>query len=209
MSFLLLIFVAAAMAVFATFGFLRGAKAMAVALLILFVTCALVEKRPDLLIKTVNGMYMGTMLVLKGGLGDIAAGDFDAISETFQSIEPLIQTEQQEAHALVLIILGAVGIGLLISHFLQGKHSILGGVLGLAYGYLLSAAILPLLFDVPASSLPIPLLRPIQDLDVWVDRLIEALAKPENIQIAAIAIAIGIVLVVILSLTYSRRSKRG
>ena len=77
---------------------------------------------PDQIVSLLNGLYIGVMLDLKGGLGDIASGDLDAAKETLSSIEKPF-TAENENFALLLVILGAVGIGLLLYLIMKKNKS--------------------------------------------------------------------------------------
>ncbi len=215
----LLLIVATTMAIFGTLGYLKGARWAFIALLILLVAFIAVEKFPEKIISTLNGLYLGVVLVLKGGLGAIASGDLDAAAQLLEETERPFSGDSADL-ALLLVILGAVGIGLILAAIWRKPNpGLFGLILGLAYGYLLAAALQPLLIDDPANPLPVPLLRPPQgtttaenaatvaaEASNALDQLFTSLAQPQTIQIIAALLGIAIVLLVLLSV---RRGVKG
>ena len=213
MPLLLLFTIATVMAIFGVIGYYRGTAPTLVALIILFIAFTFVELAPDTIITYLNGMYIGVRLVLKSGLSDIAAGDLESASEKLETIEAPFEGDTENL-ALLIVIGGAVLVGLLLGLlFRKSKSSLLGGALGLAYGYLLCAATLPLLFDIPAKILPVPPVRPIQTHHGAaqggnaLSALFQTLAQPENIHILSIGLAVAIALFLIL--TVRRLVKKG
>lgn len=215
----LLLIVATTMAIFGTLGYLKGARWAFIALLILLVAFIAVEKFPEKIISTLNGLYLGAVLVLKGGLGAIASGDLDAAAQLLEETERPFSGDSADL-ALLLVILGAVGIGLILAAIWRKPNpGLFGLIFGLAYGYLLAAALQPLLIDDPANPLPVPLLRPPQgtttaenaatvaaEASNVLDQLFTSLAQPQTIQIIAALLGIAIVLLVLLSV---RRGVKG
>jgi hypothetical protein len=207
MAFTAILLLATIMAVFGVLGYLKGSKWAFVALLILLVAFVVVEYRADAIVLALNGMYTGVMLVLKGGLGALASGDFEAVQEIYKQIEPLFSDQNQNL-ALLLVVFGAVGVGLLLSLVMKSKASVWGLIWGLIYGYILSAAALPLIISDPAAELPVPVLRPLERSAApaaasqgpsAIDQLFSTLSQPENIQIVGVAIGVAIVLLLLLT----------
>ena len=159
--FAAILLLATTMAIFGVLGYLKGSKWAFISLLILSVAFVLVEYRPDTIVLALNGIYTGVMLVLNGGLGALASGDFEAVQEVYSQIDPLF-TDQNENLALLLVIFSAVAIGLILAAVMKSKPAVFGMIWGLAYGYLLSAAVLPLISSNPAATIPVPLLRPVE-----------------------------------------------
>ena len=160
MVILLVLLLATTMAIFGTLGYLKGSKWIFIALLILLVAFIAISKAPDQIVSLINGLYMGVMLTLNGGLGAIASGDLDAAKETLSSIEKPFTDENQD-FALLLVILGAVGVGLLLYLIMKkSKSSVFGLIWGLTYGYVLMAAVLPLVTSIQPSQIPVPIIQP-------------------------------------------------
>lgn len=215
MEIIAILLLATIMAIFGVLGYLKGSRWAFVALLILLVAFVLVEYQADVIVLALNGMYTGVMLVLKGGLGALASGDFEAVQEIYKQIETLF-TDENENLALLLVIFGAVGVGLLLSLAMKSKASVWGLIWGLAYGYILSAAALPLIFSSLAITLPVPILRPMPRSTTAtaatavpnaLDQLFMTLAQEENVKI--IGILIGAFIVLLLLLTVRSGVKSG
>jgi hypothetical protein len=212
--FAAILLLATTMAIFGVLGYLKGSKWAFISLLILSVAFVLVEYRPDTIVLALNGIYTGVMLVLNGGLGALASGDFEAVQEVYSQIDPLF-TDQNENLALLLVILSAVAIGLILAAVMKSKPAVFGMIWGLAYGYLLSAAVLPLISSNPAATIPVPLLRPVErepgaaaaQASSGLNQLFTTLAEPQNVQI--IASIIGIFIIVLLLLTVRSGVKSG
>lgn len=160
MLFAILILVATIMAAFGVAGYLRGTRIMVISLALLFLVVALLEKRGDQLVTYLNGLYLGIVLTFRSGLSDIASGDLDSAAAKLKSIErPFVD---ERANLGLLLILTLAVLALFILTAILKKHrkpSLMGAVAGIAYGYLLAAALFPLI-GLPAGLLPIPLLRP-------------------------------------------------
>lgn len=160
MSVLFIIALASIMAVLGIVGYQWGTRAISAALVILLAAFAVVERYPGKIVTLMNGLYMGTMLVFKSGLSDIAGGNVEAAGQKLSAIQkPFVGP--REGLALLVVILAAVVIGLLLSRFrwLKGPSSVLAALLGLAYGYVLSASFLPGLFRLRNCVLPVPVIR--------------------------------------------------
>lgn len=217
MSFLFIFTLAAVMAIFGAIGYYRGSWATLVALLFLLMGMIAVVAFGDTILSLLNGLYIGIMLVFKSGLSDIAAGDLDSAAAKLETVERPF-TGETEALGLALVVGGAAAIGLLIGTFMKHDKSVLGGILGLLYGYLLTAVFAPVLLGVPESLLPIPILRPPQPGVApatvtttagsgGLSALLETLSQPETIQIVATLLAV--VIAVFLIVSVRRSSKRG
>jgi uncharacterized integral membrane protein len=165
-----------------------------------------VEYRPDTIVATINGLYLGVMLTLKGGLGALASGDLEEAKATLEDIERPF-TDQNQNLALLLVILGAVVIGLILAAVMKSKSGVFGMIWGLVYGYVLSAAVLPLISSDPAAALPVPLLRPVErepgagaaQASSTLDQIFTNLAQPQTVQILGIMIGVFIVLLLLLT----------
>ncbi|MCS6845410.1 MAG: hypothetical protein NZ528_13985 [Caldilineales bacterium] len=157
--FLMLILVATIMAAFGVAGYLRGARTMVLSLVILFAVVGLIETRGEQLVTYLNGLYMGVVLTLRSGLSDIASGDLESAAQKLEGIEKPF--EGGTANLGLMLILGiAIVAFFIVSAIFKKKRKTgpLGAAVGIVYGYLLAAALLPLL-GLPAGLLPIPLLR--------------------------------------------------
>jgi hypothetical protein len=204
--FAAILLLATTMAIFGVLGYLKGSKWAFVSLLILLVAFVLVEYRPDTIVATINGLYLGVMLTLKGGLGALASGDLEEAKATLEDIERPF-TDQNQNLALLLVILGAVVIGLILAAVMKSKPGVFGMIWGLVYGYVLSAAVLPLISSNPAATLPVPLLRPAErepgaaaaQASSTLDQIFTNLAQPQTVQILGIMIGVFIVLLLLLT----------
>lgn len=203
--FVAILLLATIMAVFGVLGYLKGAKWAFISLMILSVAFILVEYKPDTIVATINGLYLGVMLTLKGGLAALASGDLEAAKATLAEIEKPF-TDENENLALLLVIFGAVLIGLILAAVMKSKPGVFGMIWGLAYGYLLSAAVLPLISSDPAITLPVPLLRPAErppgaaaQASNALDQLFTNLAQPETVQVLGLIIGVTIVLLLLLT----------
>ena len=113
MTLLPVLLLATTMAIFGTLGYLKGSQWAFISLLILLLAFIAIKVAPDQIVSLLNGLYMGVMLTLNGGLGAIASGDLDAAKETLSSIDKPF-TGENENFALLLVILGAVGLACLL-----------------------------------------------------------------------------------------------
>ena len=204
--FAAILLLATTMAIFGVLGYLKGSKWAFISLLILLVAFVLVEYRPDTIIATINGLYLGVMLTLKGGLGALASGDLEEAKATLEDIERPF-TDQNQNLALLLVILGAVVVGLILAAVMKSKSGVFGMIWGLVYGYVLSAAVLPLISSNPAATIPVPLLRPVErepgaaaaQASSALDQIFTNLAQPQTVQILGIMIGVFIVLLLLLT----------
>ncbi len=204
--FAAILLLATTMAIFGVLGYLKGSKWAFISLIILSVAFVLVEYKPDTIVATINGLYLGVMLTLKGGLGALASGDLEAAKATLEDIEKPF-TDQNENLALLLVIFSAVAIGLILAAVMKSKPGVFGMVWGLMYGYLLSAAVLPLISSNPAAMIPVPLLRPVErapgsaaaQASSTLDQIFTNLAQPQTVQILGIIIGAFIVLLLLLT----------
>lgn len=221
MIFVFLILLAAIMAVFGIYGYLRGTVTMLVSLGILWIAIFLVETRPEQLLTYLNGLYIGAMLVFKSGLNDLASGNLDSAAAKLESINKPFTGPTADL-GLLLIIVGAVILGLLASLLLKKKRKpgIWGAVLGIVYGYLIAAAVLPIL-GLPAGLLPIPFLRPFDptmpeastapaDETAESGDLLTTLSQPGVVSMIAMAITASMAIFLLFSVRRgSKSSKRG
>lgn len=221
MLFVFLLLLATIMAAFGIYGYQRGTLTMLISLGILWVAVFLVETRPEQLLTYLNGLYIGAMLVFKSGLNDLASGNLDSAAAKLESIEKPFTGPTADL-GLLIIILGAVLMGLLASLLLKKKHKtgIGGAILGIGYGYLLSAAILPLL-GFPAGLLPIPFIRPFDPTmpepspppageTAESGNLLTTLSQPEVVSMITLAITASMAIFLLLSVRRGSKSgKRG
>ena len=206
MTILPVLLLATTMAIFGTLGYLKGSKWAFISLLILLAAFVAIKVASDQIIALLNGLYVGVMITLKGGLGAIASGDVDALKETLSSIDKPF-TGENEDYALVLFILGAVAFGLLLYLIMKKKKStVFALILGLTYGYVLMAAVLPLVTNIPPSSIPVPIIQPsgkseqvAQQAQSGANQLLETLSSPQSIQILTFVIGAFIVLLLLLT----------
>lgn len=218
MSITTLFLLAAIMAVFGVFGYLKGVRWAISALLLLLVIFILVEKRSDTIASTINGLYLGVMLTLKGGLAAIASGDLESAAALLESTTRPV-TEQNRQMVLLLVVLAVVGAAMLLSLVWKSKPSPLGMLFGLAYGYLLSAAMLPLLLPGSGGRLPIPFLRAAAapatgaaaaaeaaSTGSLLNRLLTSLGDPQSIRLVGWLLGFIIVLILLLSVRNSAKS---
>jgi hypothetical protein len=212
--FAAVLLLATTMAIFGVLGYLKGARWAFIALMILSVAVILVEVRPETIVSTLNGLYMGVMLTLKGGLGALASGDVEEAKATLADIDKPF-TDDNQNMALLLVIFGAVAVGLILAAVMKSKPGVWGLLWGMIYGYVLSAGVLPLISSNPAASLPLPILRPQErapgqaaaQASNAFDQLFTTLAEPQNVQI--IATAIGVFVILLLLLTVRSGVKSG
>jgi hypothetical protein len=195
-----LFFLAAVMAVFGIIGYKQGFWPMVLALIVLFLAALIIRQGADTIIKYMNGMFLGAMLVFKSGLSDIAAGDLDSAAQKLESIEKPF-ADEREWFAYLLIIGAAVFFGWLIGVIMKNTPSIWGGLVGLVYGYVLCAALVPLILGFSSWFLPIfgageseavsPLAAEGSCGGIW-GRLVCFLGNPQAAQICGIVIVIAI-----------------
>ncbi len=210
MNFLVFFGAATLMAVFATIGYLKGARWAFLSLMVLFVTLLFIKFAPDAIVSTLNGIYMGVMLALNGGLGQLASGDIDAVKETLAAIDPPFVGENAK-YAFLLVIGLAVGVTLIMAAVMKSKKGVFGMVWSLIYGYLLASAVIPLVSAAPVGVLPFPLLYPAPrqpgQAAAAADTLWTRLAQPETIDV--LTWVIGGFLVLLLLLTVRQGVKKG
>ncbi len=210
-----LFFLATIMAISGIIGYKRGFWPTALALVLLFIAAIIVRRGADTIIKYMNGMWMGAMLVFKSGLNDIASGNLESAAEKLKSVEkPFV--DQSEWFAYLLIIGAAVFLGWLLGLlFKKSKSSIWGMLVGLAYGYVLAAALVPLVLGFSSWFLPIfgagesqavsPLASGGSCGGIW-DRLVCFLSNPQTAQICGIVIVIAIGVFILWAAAATNRS---
>ncbi len=210
MNLLVFLLAAASIAIFATIGYLQGARWAFISLLILFGAMFLVIKAPDQITMLLNGLYTGIMLVLNGGLGAIASGDTEALQETLSTVSKPFEGDT-EKYGLLLVIAMAVGFTLILAALMKNRKGIFGGIWGFGYGYLLAAGVIPLITDLPAGTLPFPILFPIErqpgEVQAATNQLWTELSQPQAI--STISVVIGLILVLFLLLTVRRGTRKG
>ncbi len=95
-----------------------------------------------------NGIYMGIMLALKGGLAPLGRGDVEAARRTLAGVKPLFSMNSTTIFVLwtTLVVL-ALALGSL--KFFSGKPSLAGALLGGILGYIIGLVVLPLPQNMP------------------------------------------------------------
>ena len=101
----------------------------------------------------------------------------------------------------------AVGLGLLLYLIMKkNKPSVFGLILGLVYGYVLAAAVVPLMTSIEPSKIPVPIIQPAdrsaavaQQAQNGFDQLLATLSSPQNIQILSLLIGVFIALLLLLT----------
>ena len=194
-----LFFVAAVMAICGIVGYKQGFWATLFALVLLFGATLIIRRGADTVIKYMNGLWLGAMLVFKSGLNDLSSGNLDSAKAKLESIEkPFV--DEREWFAYMLILGAAVFFGWLIAVLMKNKSSIWGLFMGLVYGYVLCAAMIPLILGFSSWFLPIfgtnesAATSPLAGGScggIW-DRLVCFLGDPQNAQVCGIIIVITI-----------------
>lgn len=175
MGLVYLLMAATAMAIFACIGYIWGFQRMLLMFLFLMIGIFVIGTLGETLVSYMNGAFMGVMLVLKGGLGDIASGDLAAAAAKLESITPPFgQGSEWLAQLIVLgsfilfgltlvrpavkVIVFFTGWGTSILARKESHRSIAGGALGLFYGYLVIGTASYLAPVLPKGLLPVPFL---------------------------------------------------
>lgn len=149
-----LFIVAAIMALCGIYGYRKGFWPMLIGLAILLVALLAVRRGEETLVRYLNGIFIGAVLVLKSGLTDLSQGNLDAAKQKLASVQKPF-SDEGEKWALVIMIALAVVLAILAGLPFKKKTSVWGLLLGLGYGYLLSAALLPVLLGFPEAALPL------------------------------------------------------
>ncbi len=148
-----LFIVAAIMALCGIYGYRKGFWPMLIGLAILLVALLAVRRGEDTLIRYLNGIFIGAMLVFKSGLTDLSQGNLEAAKQKLASVQKPF-SDEGEKWALVIVIALAIVLAILAGLPFKKKTSVWGLLLGLGYGYLLSGALLPVLLGFPETALP-------------------------------------------------------
>ena len=195
------------MAIFGVLGYLKGHAWGFIGLLLLLATFVLLQGKPDFIVSTLNGLYLGVMLALRGGLSALSSGDLEAAKATLSSIERPFN-DSNRVLALLLVVVVVVLLSLILGKWTKGAASVWGMIWGLMQGYIFAAIVLPMLIPSRWAILPVPYLRLAQDtvekdhhhghnkVDIW-GQMLASLSKPENIRYLAIIIGLIIVLLVL------------
>jgi hypothetical protein len=201
----MLFLIAAFMAIFGVIGYKNGFWRMFWALGILFVAVLVVRREAgDTIIRYMNGLYIGAMLVFKSGLNDMASGDLESAAAKLESVEKPF-TDERDWLAYLLILAGAVFLGWLFTRIIKPSPSLMGLFMGLLYGYVLAAALFPLVLGFSTAFFP---LTPGYDQAQAAggacvpggtvsagsigDRLVCFLSDPANAQVCGVIIVISI-----------------
>lgn len=188
------------MAICGIVGYKQGFWPTLIALVLLFAATLIVRRGAETLIKYMNGLWLGMMLVFKSGLNDLSAGNLDSAKAKLESIEkPFV--DEREWFAYMLILGAAIFIGWLIAVLAKNKPSVWGLLMGVVYGYVLCAAVIPLILGFSYWFLPIfgtasptavsPLAAEGQ-CNGLANKLACFLSNPQNGQICGIIIVIAI-----------------
>jgi len=145
-----LFIIAGIMALFGVMGYRRGFWPMFLGLMVLLFAVLLVLRDADALLMYLNGIWMGTMLLFRGGISALSQGNLESARQTFSSIEKPF-TGVTQPWAFLLVISAAAAVGLLIGLLIKSHASVWGLFVGLFYGYLLSVALLPVFLGIPLS----------------------------------------------------------
>ena len=157
-----LIILAIFMAVFAFIGYLHGTRATFFLLLVILFGLLLISRAGGSLATLINGIYVGFLFVLNGGLQALTAPDrAAAVTEVFKKIDsPKLIDPNSPGAALLLILAVLVLIAILLGRsrifVLRGQTSAWGFVIGLLNGYLIGAYLLASIFPQNAALLPLP-----------------------------------------------------
>ena len=206
-----LFIMAGTMALFGVWGYRRGFWPTFMSLMILLFAVLLVLRGADALLMYLNGIWMGTMLLLKGGLSALSQGNLESAKQTFSTIQKPFTDENQQ-WAFLLVVSAAVICGFLIGLLFKSHPSVWGLFIGLFYGYLLTLALLPVFLGVPLSTLsdvpgfgPGTAGGPCQGL---VNRFVCFMGEPGNAQVCGSVIAISLAIFVIVLAVAGNRSKK-
>lgn len=196
------------MAIFGVLGYLKGHAWGFIGLLLLLGAFVLLQGKPDFIVSTLNGLYLGVMLALRGGLSALSSGDLEAAKATLSSIERPFNDDNRVL-ALLLVVVVVVLLSLILGRFTKGAASVWGMIWGLLQGYIFAAIVLPMLIPSRWAILPVPYLRLAQDavdkdiyhdhgskVDIW-GQMLASLSKPENIRYLGIILGLLIVLLVL------------
>ncbi len=157
-----LIALAIFMATFAILGYLHGLRATIFLTLVILFGLLLVARAGGSLAKLINGIYIGILFVLNGGLQALSSADRSAaINNVFADIDSprLIDPNSPGLELLLVVlvlILIAIWLGRSERFLLRGPTSGWGFVFGLLNGYLLGAYLLDSIFPASAALLPLP-----------------------------------------------------
>jgi hypothetical protein len=162
METLLVIILATVMAVFGVLGYQRGGRSSLVTLIITGLGMLVLSLQSGRVVSLINGIGVGVRFALAGGLTAMGGGDnSDAMTKALaaaRAAPKLIPADRPEIVALALLgILVFVALLLGLLKWFRRPASVLGLILGLLNGYLLSAYVLGSLFP-QFAILPSPLL---------------------------------------------------
>jgi hypothetical protein len=157
-----LIILAVTMAIFAFIGYLHGTRATFFLLAVILFGLLLVSRAGGSLATLINGIWVGILFILNGGLVALTAPDrAAAMDAVFAKIDsPKLIDPNSPGAALLLILALLVLIAILLGRsrifILVGQSSGWGFVIGLVNGYLLGAYLLDSIFPQNAYLLPLP-----------------------------------------------------
>jgi hypothetical protein len=212
---ILIFIMACTMAIFGVIGYRRGFGSMFVSLLVLLFAVLLVLRSGEALLMYLNGIWMATALLLKGGLSALSQGNLEEAKQTFSSIEKPF-TDENAQWALLLVISAAVVVGLLIGMLVKSPSSVWGLFVGLFYGYLLTIALVPAFLGVPPGSLSVLIGSGLAggaatgggQCQGLVDRFVCFMGQPGSAQMCGAVIAISLAVFVIFLAVSGNRSRK-
>jgi hypothetical protein len=145
-AFALLFFVV----LFGIIGFKWGTKKSLLYAFAIFLGEVMVssEAMAQKVIAYLNGMYMGVMLALKGGLAPLGRGDVETARKIVAGVHPPFSLDATTILVIWALLL-AIALGLGSLKMFQGKPSIWGAILGGAMGYAIGLLVLPLPENMP------------------------------------------------------------
>ncbi len=138
--------------VFAWLGYKGGYKRWMLYLAGIFSFYAMLYDNPirDKSIEMLNGLYVGIILAVRGGLGPLGRGDLEAAKALIKGVHAPLSNDPPTGMILGIVIIVLV---LLIGSWskLKGGPSLIGAVLGASVGYIMAVTFAPSL----PSSLPL------------------------------------------------------
>ncbi len=192
--------------VFAWIGFHRGVRAELGTLALILGSRLLIERKGDWLVFVLNNLYRAILFVLKGGL---TTEDPSPIFASLRQVRPLISREATPTFLLVLFVLIIIVAYTLLGRLrlFRGASSLLGALLGMINGYLVTFFFLPLL----PEDLPEPLAFVTKTLPLGGNAEIQTATQPLRtlIQDHGSYVALGVVGLILLFVVRTIQPERG
>jgi hypothetical protein len=221
-----LIFLAIIMAALAVIGYLHGARATVFLTVVILCGLLLISRAGGSLAKLINGIYIGILFVLNGGLQALSSADRSAaITVIFQKIgSPRLTDPNSPGPELLLILLALILIAIWLGRSerfrLRGPTSVWGFLFGLLNGYLLGAYLLDSIFPANVALLPlpfginqqlhagpIPCCAPATNANV-IGQLVSSIQNASETTLAMVVMVIIAVFILMALLGGSRRARR-